>query len=273
MLSMRSARPGRNRARSAAVLVPAILVCLAACSSPSVTIGTAGPAGASAAGPSSGSTPADPDADSSGTEAATGSGPGCPADKTGIPDSHGKARANDLDGDGKADWVWLADDGGKRVIGVETASGAIFSRTFKGGGPYAASAVANRLSDGTPIIVLNAGTWAALYTVVDCEIVPTKDDNGKQFKVDLGAGEYGTGVGCPLEQDELFLAWYEPLAAGPERFTVIRTRISLANGGTSASHGSKRDLGEFPYNSAGYELATGVSCNDVPEAIEPRPVD
>src|SRR4051812_18089098 len=59
--------------------------------------------------------------------AAVNPAPGCPVGGPTIPAGAGTARTTDLDGDGRADTIWLADLNGRRTLGVRTASGAGFT--------------------------------------------------------------------------------------------------------------------------------------------------
>ncbi|GAB6900233.1 hypothetical protein [Kineosporia succinea] len=285
MLSTRAARPGRRRALPALALVPATLLALAACGSAeptAVTDATAGPAGVAsatasgAAGDSGSDDPATSAPDTTRSSASTtgsssgGSGPACESDGSKVPSDAGMAKAGDLDGDGKNDQIWLADDGDDRLLGVKTASGAVFHTTFSSASPQAATAVGNRLGDGSAIILLSTGRSAPLYAVIDCKIVPTKNKDGNQYSFDLGFGGYGTGVACPAVKGALYLAGYDTDEASSGEYTVTRTRIDLADGGASAANGTRSELGDHAQGSATYEIATGVSCGDMPKAAEPE---
>jgi hypothetical protein len=154
---------------------------------------------------------------------------------------------------------------------VLTASGASFSTTFESGSPQNATAVANRLGDGSAIILLSTGRSAALYAVVDCKIVPTKNVDGDQYSFDLGFAGYGTGVACPMVKEQLYLAGYQSEAAKPEGYAnITRTRIDLSKNGTRADNGDEAELGKFGDDSATYRIAHGVSCGDSETAEEPK---
>ncbi|GAA3610109.1 hypothetical protein GCM10022223_27790 [Kineosporia mesophila] len=278
MISTRAAYTGRRRALSAMALLPAGLLTLAACSSPSATPvadATAGPAGVSTAKASSSATDDASSTSSSSTTTEDDAEPtadrkGCAAGGSDIPAGAGTAPAGDLDGDGQADQVWLADDGDTRLLGVKTASGAIFDTTFTNGGPGAGSAVANRLSDGSAIILLSTNRSAALYAVVDCKIVKTQNKNAQQYTFDLGFTGYGNGVACPAVDGKLYLAGYQADKSGGKAYTITRTRIDLSEGGARADNGTKTDLGDFAEGSATYRIAHSVGCGDVGTAKEPQ---
>ncbi|MCE0540068.1 hypothetical protein LWF15_31700 [Kineosporia rhizophila] len=263
-------------ARVAAALAPALLLALTACGAEStpqnVTGATAGPAGV--ADPSASAD----DSESSTTspaESATDDSPmpadgGCPEGGGKVPAKAAGAQVGDLDGDGAKDELWLADNGNKRRLGVRTASGRVMSTVFQSGSPQSAVAVANRLGDGSAIILLSTGRTAALYAVIDCEIVATKDKTGGQYTFDLGFGSYGTGVACPMANDKLYLAGYLATAAEREGYeNITRTRIDLSEEGARADNGTVAELGEHGNDSASAKIAHGVSCGDSGTAEEP----
>ncbi|GLY26649.1 hypothetical protein [Kineosporia sp. NBRC 101731] len=278
MISPRAAHTGRRRALSAMALIPAGLLTLAACGSPSATPvadATAGPAGLTTSRPSSSATSDSSSTSSSSTTTKddaepTADGEGCAADGSDIPAGAATAKAGDLDGDGQADQIWLADDGDTRLLGVKTATGAIFDTTFTSASPIAGSAVANRLSDGSAIILLSTGRSAALYAVIDCQIIKTRNKNDQQYTFDLGYTGYGNGVACPAVDDKLYLAGYRADATGSGAYTITRTRIDLSEGGTRADNGTESILGDFAQGSATYRIAHSVGCGDAGTAKEPQ---
>ncbi len=279
---MHSSRPAR-RSLAALALAPALLLALAACGSdktPNAVAGaTAGPAGVSDSAttddgdPSSApSTPASSSTTKTSTSDAGGDDTkGCAQGGGSVPANADSALVGDLDGDGAQDEVWLADKGSQRTLGVETSSGGVFSTTFTSASPIAASAVANRLGDGSAVILLSTGRSAALYAVVDCKIVPTKNKEGAQYTFDLGFGDFGTGVACPTANGALYLAGYNTVASDRKGYAdVTRTRIDLSSSGAKAANGTKAALGEFGNDSATYKIAHGVSCGDSETAKEPQ---
>jgi hypothetical protein len=278
---MHSSRPAR-RSLAALALAPALLLSLAACGgdNPTTVSGaTAGPAGVSSStttddGDSADATgtPASSNTTKSSTTTADGTDTkGCAQGGGEVPMSAASASVGDLDGDGTKDQVWLADQGDKRTLGVRTASGAVFSTTFTSASPIGASAVANRLNDGSAVILLSTGRSAALYAVVDCKIVPTKNKEGAQYTFDLGFGDFGTGVACPTANGALYLAGYNTVDSSRKGYAkVTRTRIDLSNAGTLAVNGVKAALGEYGNDSATYKIAHGVSCGDSEMVDEPQ---
>ncbi|GAB3269067.1 hypothetical protein [Kineosporia babensis] len=252
-----------GRRRLAALTLAPALLGLAACGNESalepVRNVTAGPAGLNpSAGPSAT------------TEPASGGEDGCADDGGQVPSGAGAAEVGDLDGDGAPDELWMVQDGGQKRLGVRTASGKVMSTAYESTEP--ASAVANRLGDGTAIILLNTGRSAALYSVLDCQIVATENQTGEQYSFDLGFGQFGTGVACPLSpaDDTLYLAGYKATDSGRDGYeNIVRTRIDLSEGGSRADNGTVAELGEYSSSSASAKIAHAVSCGDSGTVEEP----
>jgi hypothetical protein len=249
----------------------------------SVTVsGTAGPVGIVPAGPAKDETSkADPPKDTKtddskpgGTKTSTKEPAtpvkGCPKGGTQIPTGAGQARTPDLDGDGKADTVWVMDLDGSRTLGVRTASGAGFTRTFTSGAPTRASAIGGRLGDGTAVILLDFSRNVQLYAVYDCQIVVTRNAQNAQYSFDEGYTGYGTGVGCPeIGKAGHVLAGYLATATG-STYTVTRTTIDLSRGGAVAANGVTKTLGNgLAAGSAIVRTAMDVSCGSSASAEEP----
>ncbi|GAB3248760.1 hypothetical protein [Kineosporia babensis] len=262
MFSPRSIPPGRRRLLGATSAGAAALLALTACgqgepSVQTVVDATAGPVLT----------------DPAGSGGSTGGAAGCMVGGTDIPADAAVAEAGDLDGDGQTDQIWLAIKGDKRLLGVRTASGASFSTSFTADQVEKASAtaVANRLDDETAIILLATGYSAVLYAVVDCEIVPSLNVQGNQYKFDLGINGMGTGVACLKDGDDLYLAGFNSTPDDIDNSDqVIRTRIDLGENGTKATNGQITDLGNLDYDSPKYKNAYGVSCGDAETVLEPE---
>ncbi|MCE0538569.1 hypothetical protein LWF15_24015 [Kineosporia rhizophila] len=198
---------------------------------------------------------------------------GCKVGGVDIPADAGVGLAGDLDGDGQDDQVWLGLKGDKRLLGVRTASGASFATSFTADQVEnaQASAVGNRLGDGTAIILLATAYSAALYAVIDCKIVPSINLQGNQYTFDLGMNGRGTGVACPAKGKKRYLAGFNAKqddADSSDR--VIRTRIDLSEKGARADNGKETDLGNVGYDSPVTMLAYGVTCGDAEAALEPE---
>lgn len=194
---------------------------------------------------------------------------GCsPTDKT-VPPGAVTGATADLDGDGRPDELWLADVDGARVLGVRTASGAVLSTEFTSGAPQSATAYGQVLGDGSAIVLLDTGRAVPLYAVVDCELVPTHNEQGDQYTFDKGFTGYGTGVGCQeVDGDGLRLVGYLAEIEG-EQATVTSTPIELAGGGTSARNGQpEQQTGLGPQDPL-VAAAESIGCADAEPVHEP----
>jgi hypothetical protein len=271
--------PRRGPRTRAALAVAGLTALLAGCSlmpgGGSVVGGSAAPADpAIAATPTAGrsSSPSrTPTPNSNPTPArttthATGSGrpssPGaCPAGGPALPAGADPVRTADLDGDGRADSIWLADRGGKRILGVRTASGARFSTTFSSAAPQAASATAGRLADGSAVVLLDTGRSAGLYLVIDCHLATALNAQGEPYVFDKGFTGFGTGAGCPTVGSKRVLAGYLATSDGGGDFRVTRTVIDLTPGTRRAVNGATTTLGTgLSADSPVVRTATTVAC-------------
>lgn len=202
------------------------------------------------------------------TGGGSGTGAGCTATAATIPDGAATGPTADLDGDGEADTLWLADVDGQRELGVQTASGAVFSTDFSFGGPEAATAYGQRLGDGSAIVILDGGRSAPLYAVVDCALVPSTNAQGEQYTFDRGFTGYGTGVGCEDTGSGLGLVGYLAEVNG-DRATVSSTTIDLSHSGAQARNGDKTST-KVAQDDPLVEQAQSVSCADAQGVHEPE---
>jgi hypothetical protein len=272
-----------------AIGLPLALVLLSGCSvmsgsSATVTIaGTAGPAGvgvtASASSPAEAPSGEPAPALSGGvgekgaTSGAKNTDKGCPAGGPSISPEANVAQAGDLDGDGNGDTLWIGfDQKGNQQFGVQTAGGARFAMRFStvNDPRRGSSAVwADRLGDGTAVILLDTTHEVRLYAVVDCSIVVTRNKQNNQYVFDRGTLGNGTGVGCPvIGSTGRHLVGYlaEENNTG---YTVSRTAIVFSRGGRKATNGSTSVLGSsLPKNSSMVARAQNVGCGVSHQAQE-----
>jgi hypothetical protein len=189
-----------------------------------------------------------------------------------VPEGANQVLTADLDGDGLADNLWLADVGKKHVVGVRTASGAAFSTAFTGNPARPTVATAGRLGDGSAIILLDFFTKAALYAVVDCAIVPSRNAQGEQYSFgEHGYSAFGDGVGCPaIGVSGRQLVGYR-VEKKQDGYTVHRTRINLSGGGSRAQNGATTQVGSgLSGRSTTVRTALkGVSCGTAAGVSEP----
>jgi hypothetical protein len=201
-------------------------------------------------------------------------GNGCARNNVAIPADARRVRSADLDLDGEADTLWLADVAGKRTVGVRTATGATFSTVFSSAAPQQAIAIAQKMAPAGPaIVLLDAGRSVLLFDVVDCQLVPTKNKQGAQYIFDKGFTSYGTGVECTRNGSEYTLAG---LLAQPESsntgVTVFRTTIALSDFGRQARNGTRQTVVAHASSSdPRVRHAQTVSCGTPSASVtEPR---
>lgn len=196
---------------------------------------------------------------------------GCPATDDQVPDGAATGQSADLDGDGQPDELWLS-AGTDREVGVRTASGAVFSVGFSAGAPQAATALGQRLGDGSAIVLLNTGRSVSLYAVVGCALVPTMNPAGDQYTFDLGFTGYGTGVGCVDLGDGLQLVGLLAETESADSFDVTRTAITLSDDGTSAANGDTETVAsDAGADDPAVVSAQEVSCGDATAQVtEPQ---
>jgi hypothetical protein len=192
---------------------------------------------------------------------------GCPSGGDAMPDGSGTAESVDVDGDGRADTVWMSGmvGGDDRSFGFTTASGATFSTPFSSASPVAASVLAFT-PHGEGVLpayaLVSDGRGAYLYLVDDCAVTPVQNIDGEQYTFDLqNLRGFGTGVGCvDLDEDgtrDMVGLLAEPGEGGSTRIT--RTIIELD--GDQAANGEE-DV-TTSSDQATIDLAMTVSCGDL----------
>lgn len=200
---------------------------------------------------------------------------GCAPTGETVPEDAARAPTVDLDGDGDgaADTLWLS-AGLPRVLGVETASGAVLSVEFSSGAPQAARAMAQRLGDGSAIILLDTGRAVPLYAVVGCAVVATQNVDGEQYTFDRGFTGFGTGVACEDTGNGLRLYGVNAVGRGPGGgdVDVTRTLIELHDGGRTATNGlSETAASGLASDDPAVQAAHLVTCGDAPPPVtEPQ---
>jgi hypothetical protein len=237
------------------------LALLAGCSSggatPDAAAGTAAPTTTTAA----------PSSSTSGSSTT-----GCPTAGDGVPAGADQAPAVDVDGDGRPDTQWIAQqpagDGGV-TFGVTTASGATFTAVIRSASPVARSVlVADVTGNGEPIALASDGRQVLLYAISDCRLVPEQNEQGQQYAFDLGFTGFGTGVGCAdVDGDgvgDLLGLLLQPPGAQNAEAVVQQTVVALdgavaRNGATVASPAGDQ---------ARQQAAQSVTCGDLTLAAD-----
>lgn len=271
-----------TKATRALAMLGATLLLASACSGATSADGSSGStpsAGPATTAPGAPGTPGTSGAPATNGATANGAEPqgspaagnGCRANDVKRPSGARTAPTADVDLDGEADTIWLADVDQQRTLGITTASGATFSTTFRSAAPQTASAVAQKMgSAGPAIVLLNGGRSVLVYDVVSCQLVPTENAQGQQYTFDLGFTGYGTGVECVRTGSGSMLAG---LLAAPESsgggYRVTRTTVALSNFGKQARNGVTTTLARHAAaDSAVVRQARTVSCGSGAQVTE-----
>jgi hypothetical protein len=197
---------------------------------------------------------------------ATGSAAGCPSSGDGVPAGAEQAPTVDVDGDGRPDTEWIAQqpgsDGGV-TFGVTTASGGTATAVIRSASPVARSVlVADVTGRGEVVALASDGRQVLLYAVRGCGLVPVLNEQGQQYAFDLGFTGFGTGVGCAdVDGDgvtDLLGLLLQPPGAQNAEAVVQQTIVVLdgavaRNGATTASPAG---------DEARQEAAQSVTCGD-----------
>ena len=266
------------RAMTWVVTVPAAMALLSGCavipgSHGTIKIeGTVGPAVDSTATPSAGSGTAPTKAGATPVASGGSTAKGCPAGGLAVPENANRAETVDLDGDGKKDTLWLADQGDIRVLGVETASGARMATVFTNGGQASANAVGGLLGDKSAVILLDFSREARLYGVIDCKIFGYENAQGHQYTFDEGFTGHGTGVGCPEigSQGRRLVGYLAEPGGYGDGYKVTRTLINLDRKEVVATNGITETVNEgVPESNSDVKKAKQIICGPGERVHEP----
>lgn len=192
----------------------------------------------------------------------------------GVPDGAGTATTVDLDGDGRPDTVWLADDAeGHRTLGVTTTSHGTVSTAFTSAAPQAASATAAVLASGAPVVFLDTGRSVELYVyrVEGPSLGVVRGVTGDPYAFSLGFTDYGTGLTCQPEADGLHLFGENAVAGSGGTFTVTRTEVTVSAEHSVAQNGDRTTVGTgLSADDPRVQAARGTTCGDGGVAREPQ---
>lgn len=201
------------------------------------------------------------------TPASGAVGVGCAPAGTGMPAGAVSGPTVDVDGDGRADSVWLQRNAdGTQLAGITTASGATFGAPYSSASPLPRRILVENVNGaGTIAAIVSDGRQAGLFTVVSCSLVPARNPQGARYTFDLGFGDGGTGIGCSRVAGTsgpglVGLKLNRDGAGKP--VTVTRTAIRLD--GSSASNGVSDtvDVSGDPTGPAA-TTATQITCGDL----------
>jgi hypothetical protein len=258
----------RGEVRRSRLLPPSLLaaavVLLSGC-------GGSGGGGGTAAGtsttPRASSSAAAPSSSAAASTTASnwGAMAGCPSVGRALPAGSHSKQTVDVDGDGRPDTEWIADQpdsSGGVAFGVRTASGAVFAATIRSASPVARSVMfADVTGHGEVIALASDGRQVLLYGVSACQIIPEKNLQGQQYAFDLGFTGFGTGVGC-VDADgdgttDLVGLKLNSEANGPG--TITRTIIELH--GANARNGASDTVPVTRASMA--DEARSITCGDL----------
>ena len=170
-------------------------------------------------------------------------GPGCPANDAKIPAGAKQVETSvDLDGDGRADTLWVSD----QRKGVRTFSGATFSQPISNSaGP---EIILRALSIGNgDVVLMETGRLAYVSAFVDCALVETKNKQGKQYSFDMSMIDEGTNYGCATINGKRQLVGLAVQTSGmsTRRWQVEQTTITLKDHGKSAVNGDTKVVNSY----------------------------
>ena len=247
------------RPRAVPLFALAGALVLAGCSSSGSGGGTAAGTSTSAAGSSSTAAASSSSAGATRTPQA-----GCPSVGRQIPAGARSKQTIDVDGDGRPDTEWIAtspDANGGVPFGIRTASGGVFSATIDSASPAPRTVMfADVTGHGEVIALASDNRQVLLYAVSQCQLVPEKNLQGKQYAFDLGFTGYGTGVGCvDANRDgttDLVGLDYVPSSQGEG--TIKRTIVTLQ--GPNARNGATDSVPATNANMI--DEAHSVTCGD-----------
>lgn len=205
----------------------------------------------------------------SGTDAAStrAVGADCAPAGTGMPAGAVSGPTVDVDGDGRADSVWLQRNAdGTQLAGITTASGATFGASYSSASPLPRRVlVADVNGAGTIAAIVSDGRQAGLFTVLNCSLVPAMNPQGAQYTFDLGMGVNGTGIGCSKVAGTsaaglVGLKLNRDGAGKP--VSVTRTAILLNRASASNGASDTVDVSGDPTGPAA-TTATQITCGDL----------
>lgn len=166
-----------------------------------------------------------------------------------------------MDGDEKADTVWINTVNGKTTVGVRTAAGGGSTIEYESASPIPRSALVANVDEKGPVeIIVSDGRGASLYAFSDCEIKPVLNEQGETYEFDLqNLRGHGTGIGCVPTKEGRRLVGLEVTDQSATKVVWQSTVIELD--GLKATNGIKR-TGSYtlPSEKAKAELLHEVTC-------------
>jgi hypothetical protein len=183
-----------------------------------------------------------------------------------VPAGAASRKVGDLDGDAKADTVFVTagEDGGKQ-FGVVTAGGLLSTWTADDASGVEPSVlgVVDSNQDGRPEIWVNPGRHVVLLGFTDCALQPYRNAEDQPYEFSIGFEDTGTGVGC-VDVDHDGRRDLVGLKGGEAKDgKVAWTRTIVKLDGTQARNGAT-DGGTYtsPKDDAAIALLHDVTCGD-----------
>jgi hypothetical protein len=201
--------------------------------------GAASPAAAPAAAEGSATTPPTTPGTVP-TSSAPAAAHGCSNGSTTVPAGAATATTPDVDGDGKPDLAFYAEESVPFAYGIRTSAGGVYRLPDDLAGPGRHSGWTAAIdAEVAHVTVLDDGRNATLHAWVGCRFVTTLGSDGKPYRFGLnGFSDYGTGVTCETGSGGTHLAGVLAKRRGDGRFDVSFTRIEVSADGTKAVNGA-----------------------------------
>lgn len=275
---MWSGRRHHGHGQGAGVVTFALLVILAACSSspPATTMTSSTAAPAPAPPPSASTSSATPPSSQATSDSPATSAPAmaastepvasptaCTGGTADLPADAASRQIVDVDGDERADSMWIGTDDGKVVVGVVTAAGGGTTRRFDSAAPSRRSVLAFRVNDATPPIVLaDDGRRVQLWAFLDCRLTDVLNVQNEPYEFSHGLTEVGTGVGCADVDGVQQLVGLD--ATHLDDGTITWSSTVVAIDGDQARNGAI-ETGTYmrPRDDGAIALLSDVTCGDL----------
>jgi len=190
--------------------------------------------------------------------------PACTGGSTGVPDGAAQSEVVDVDGDGRADTVWImTDPNGETRVGIVTAAGGGAERIFESASPVPRSILVVDVDQRSPVEILaDDGRSVELWAFVDCAIDDIENIQGETYTFSLGFADIGTGVGCVEIDGGRQLVGLDVTDDTADAVEWSRTIVELE--GTRARNGAT-STGTFnrPDDDVGIALLHDVTCGEL----------
>jgi hypothetical protein len=190
---------------------------------------------------------------------------GCSNGTTAIPANASVARIGDIDGDGRPDTEYYAQEAPQ--YGIRTAAGGVYPVQDQLAGPATHSGWTAGL-DASPgfVTVLSDGRSANLLVFQDCRWIRTRGVDGKGYTFGLnGFSDAGTGVACNDRNGGVLLEGVLAVKRPNGRYDIRWTQIDVSGDGTLARNGTTETRwSDLAATDARVLAANESRCGDAP---------